>query len=261
MCDTFRPLKLSTLRARPRRRALRLLVVRAAVGRAEPGGRDEPSVNAGRASSRSFRGSSRTSRPPSIRSTGGSRRSPRTSRTSPREQSRAAQSRRGVPRGRRGVRRDRRLPRSEPHRRDARERGEALRRHRQLRLPRRLAREGSRESRAVRPRAAGDRRRRRVRARPAGALGDVSIGVWYYDAAHSYEAQLEGLRIAEPLLVSGALVIVDDTDWDDVARAMDDYLEEQAARPAGILTRRRQVTRLPPSGGRGCRCSSGTAER
>ena len=62
---------------------------------------------------------------------------------------------------------------------------------------------------------------------PAGALGHVSIGVWYYDAAHSYEAQLDGLRIAEPLLVSGALVIVDDTDWDDVARAMDDYLAEQ----------------------------------
>ncbi len=62
---------------------------------------------------------------------------------------------------------------------------------------------------------------------PTGALGDVSIGVWYYDAAHSYEAQLEGLRIAEPLLVSGALVIVDDADWDDVARAMDDYIVEQ----------------------------------
>ena len=62
---------------------------------------------------------------------------------------------------------------------------------------------------------------------PTGALGDVSIGVWYYDAAHSYEAQLEGLRIAEPLLVSGALGIVDDADWDDVARAMDDYIVEQ----------------------------------
>jgi predicted O-methyltransferase YrrM len=62
---------------------------------------------------------------------------------------------------------------------------------------------------------------------PGGALRDVPIGVWYYDAAHSYEAQLQGLRIAEPLLVPGALVIVDDTDWDDVARAMDDYLAEQ----------------------------------
>jgi predicted O-methyltransferase YrrM len=62
---------------------------------------------------------------------------------------------------------------------------------------------------------------------PAGALGDISIGVWYYDASHSYEAQLEGLRIAEPFLAPGALVVVDDTDWDDVARAIEDYVVEQ----------------------------------
>ena len=79
---------------------------------------------------------------------------------------------------------------------------------------------------------------------PAGALRDVPTGIWYYDAAHSYEAQLEGLRIAEPLLAPGALVIVDDTDWDDVARAMDDYLEEQPA-PAHPHDRR-QVTGRPP---------------
>jgi predicted O-methyltransferase YrrM len=62
---------------------------------------------------------------------------------------------------------------------------------------------------------------------PAGALEGASVGVWYYDANHSYEAQIEGLRIAEPLLVPGALMIVDDTDWTDVERAMDDYLESQ----------------------------------
>jgi predicted O-methyltransferase YrrM len=62
---------------------------------------------------------------------------------------------------------------------------------------------------------------------PAGALGDTAIGVWYYDAAHSYEAQVEGLRIAEPWLAPGALVIVDDTDWEHVGRAMDDYLASQ----------------------------------
>lgn len=62
---------------------------------------------------------------------------------------------------------------------------------------------------------------------PAGALADTRVGVWYYDASHSYEAQLEGLRIAEPLLVPGALVIVDDSDWEDVERAIDDYLAEQ----------------------------------
>ena len=70
---------------------------------------------------------------------------------------------------------------------------------------------------------------------PGGVLGGVAIGVWYYDAAHSYEAQLDGLRIAEPRLAPGALVIVDDTDWDDVARAMDDYVAEQP-RARRILT-------------------------
>jgi predicted O-methyltransferase YrrM len=62
---------------------------------------------------------------------------------------------------------------------------------------------------------------------PGGALGGTPVGVWYYDAAHSYEAQLEGLRIAEPHLVPGALMIVDDTDWEQVDRAMDDYLASQ----------------------------------
>jgi len=54
-----------------------------------------------------------------------------------------------------------------------------------------------------------------------GALGDMQVGVWYYDALHTYEAQLEGLRVAEPFLIPGALLIVDDTDWIDVSRAMD----------------------------------------
>ncbi len=70
---------------------------------------------------------------------------------------------------------------------------------------------------------------------PQGALGDTRIGLWYYDASHSYDAQIEGLRIAEPFLVPGALVIVDDTDWDDVDRAMDDYLAAQP-RARRILT-------------------------
>jgi predicted O-methyltransferase YrrM len=70
---------------------------------------------------------------------------------------------------------------------------------------------------------------------PAGALADTRAGVWYYDALHTYEAQLEGLRVAEALLAPGALLIVDDTDWEQVERAMDDYLGEQP-RARRILT-------------------------
>ena len=60
-----------------------------------------------------------------------------------------------------------------------------------------------------------------------GVLEGRRVGVWYYDAAHDYESQVEGLRIAEPYLVPGALLIVDDTDWERVSRAIDDYLAGQ----------------------------------
>ena len=70
---------------------------------------------------------------------------------------------------------------------------------------------------------------------PSGALDGTPVGVWYYDAAHDYDSQVEGLRIAEPLLAPGALMIVDDTDWERVARAMDDYLAAQP-RARRILT-------------------------
>ena len=62
---------------------------------------------------------------------------------------------------------------------------------------------------------------------PTGALGERKVGVYYYDATHSYEAQLEGLRVIEPWLTERALLIVDDTDWDQVERASHDYLAQQ----------------------------------
>jgi hypothetical protein len=58
-------------------------------------------------------------------------------------------------------------------------------------------------------------------------LSGRTVGVYYYDAAHTYEQQLDGLRLAEPYLAAEALLIVDDTDWDFVTRAVDDYLASQ----------------------------------
>jgi precorrin-6B methylase 2 len=60
-----------------------------------------------------------------------------------------------------------------------------------------------------------------------GALEGRTIGVYYYDNGHEYEQQLDGMRLIEPYLASPALVIVDDTDWERVERAVDDYLEQQ----------------------------------
>jgi predicted O-methyltransferase YrrM len=61
----------------------------------------------------------------------------------------------------------------------------------------------------------------------AGALAGRRVGVYYYDAAHDYRSQLEALRLIEPHLVDGALLIVDDTDWPQVARALRDYRRSQ----------------------------------
>ena len=61
----------------------------------------------------------------------------------------------------------------------------------------------------------------------SGALEGRTVGVYYYDNGHEYEQQLDGMRLIEPYLASPALVIVDDTDWERVERAVDDYLEEQ----------------------------------
>jgi protein O-GlcNAc transferase len=60
-----------------------------------------------------------------------------------------------------------------------------------------------------------------------GALGDRTIGVYYYDGPHDYDSQVRGLRAIEPWLADEALLVVDDHDWDQVTRATRDYLEAQ----------------------------------
>ncbi len=60
-----------------------------------------------------------------------------------------------------------------------------------------------------------------------GALGDRRVGVYYYDGPHRYEDQLRGLRAIEPWLADEALLIVDDAEWEQVARATKDYLAGQ----------------------------------
>ena len=61
----------------------------------------------------------------------------------------------------------------------------------------------------------------------SGRLAGRKVGVYYYDNGHEYEQQLDGMRLIEPYLLSPALVIVDDTDWDRVEQAVEDYLAEQ----------------------------------
>jgi protein O-GlcNAc transferase len=62
----------------------------------------------------------------------------------------------------------------------------------------------------------------------SGALAERRVGVYYYDAGHTYEQHLDGLLLVEPYLADDALLIVDDTDWDFVDAAVRDY---RARRP------------------------------
>jgi methyltransferase family protein len=61
----------------------------------------------------------------------------------------------------------------------------------------------------------------------AGALAGRSVGVYYYDAAHDYQTQLDALRLVEPQLAGRALMIVDDSDWREVRAATRDYVAGQ----------------------------------
>jgi predicted O-methyltransferase YrrM len=61
----------------------------------------------------------------------------------------------------------------------------------------------------------------------SGRLAGRKIGVYYYDNGHEYEQQLDGMRLIEAYLLSPALVIVDDTDWERVEQAVEDYLVQQ----------------------------------
>ena len=85
-----------------------------------------------------------------------------------------------------------------------------------------------------------------------GALGDRRVGVYYYDGPHDYDSQVRGLRAVEPWLADEALLVVDDHDWEEVARATRDYLAaepraellfeiEAAIGPAAVVGRRRRA--------------------
>ena len=60
-----------------------------------------------------------------------------------------------------------------------------------------------------------------------GALGDRRVGVYYYDGPHDYDSQVRGLRSIEPWRADEALLVVDDHDWEQVARATRDYLSAE----------------------------------
>jgi len=56
------------------------------------------------------------------------------------------------------------------------------------------------------------------------------IGVYCYDGPHEYEHQLRGLELAEPYLADGAVILVDDANWEAPRRATLDFVARRTGR-------------------------------
>lgn len=52
------------------------------------------------------------------------------------------------------------------------------------------------------------------------------IGVLFYDAAHDEESQFDALILSHPLIISGGIIIIDDTNWDHPRNAVQRFLSQ-----------------------------------
>ena len=52
------------------------------------------------------------------------------------------------------------------------------------------------------------------------------IGFYLFDGPHTYDDQLDGLKLAEPFFAKDCIVMVDDTNWDQVRQANLDFIAE-----------------------------------
>lgn len=50
------------------------------------------------------------------------------------------------------------------------------------------------------------------------------IGFYLFDGPHTYQDQLDGLRLAEPFFAENCVIMVDDTNWEEVRRANFDFI-------------------------------------
>lgn len=54
-----------------------------------------------------------------------------------------------------------------------------------------------------------------------------TIGVFFYDAAHDQQSQFDSLMIADPFIVPGGVIIVDDTNWPGPRDAVKAFLSQK----------------------------------
>lgn len=55
---------------------------------------------------------------------------------------------------------------------------------------------------------------------------NLKVNVYFYDGNHSYENQIEGLRVMLPYLADKCIILVDDLNWEQVERANNNFIKE-----------------------------------
>lgn len=71
-----------------------------------------------------------------------------------------------------------------------------------------------------------------------GGVHEGAIGFYIYDGGHTYNDQYEGLRRAEPYFADDCLILVDDTNWDQVRQANLDFMGHRPGQYELIFDRR-----------------------
>lgn len=61
------------------------------------------------------------------------------------------------------------------------------------------------------------------------------IGLYFYDGAHDYNSQYEGLVTAEQFIANGGYILVDDTNWEAPYRATLDFVAQRPGQYQVIL--------------------------
>jgi hypothetical protein len=61
-----------------------------------------------------------------------------------------------------------------------------------------------------------------------GFLPRRSLGVYFCNGPHQENTQSLGLKLVEPLLAPGAIVVVDDTNWPEPRRATEQWIRERS---------------------------------
>ena len=71
------------------------------------------------------------------------------------------------------------------------------------------------------------------------------IGFYIYDGEHSYENQMQGLKVAEPFFADGCIVLVDDTNIPHVHAATMDFISQSRHKYRILLDQRTRCNAHP----------------